>query len=584
MQPKQTSLINNPVVRIRFWYVLLTLVFAVFVIRLFYLEIIRHDYYRKAAISSQLKEYEIQAPRGGIKAHDGEEMVSIVLNEPRYTLFADPKYVKDPKQAGLLLANALGGQAEDYETKLRASSRYAVLAKKLTKEQKDKVDQLKLLGIGTKETAIRTYPQGSLAAQLLGFVNDDGNGTYGIEQYLDAELKGKPGELKAITDAQGVPLAANKDNIEKAPEAGKTVELTIDIPMQKQLEDLLKSGLDSAKSKSGSALIMDPYTGAIKAMANYPTFNPAEFYKVEDASVFSNPAVMSPLEVGSVMKPLTAAAAIDKGVVNKNTTYYDPSKIEVDGFTIKNIEEDGGPGTRSVQDILQLSLNTGATWLLEQMGGGQINAKARTTWYDYMTKHYGFGAPTGIEQGYENGGTIPDPNKGYGLNLQYANTSFGQGMTATPLQIATALSSVVNGGTYYRPRLVDGYISARGEETPEAPDVVRENVISGNASQQVVEMMEYVASKNIFPHFRDGYSVGGKTGTAQIAKPGGGYYDDKYNGMYMGFVGGAKPQYVIVVRVNEPKKPGYAGSQAAQPIFVTLANMLINNFDITPKM
>ncbi|MDB5164025.1 MAG: putative Peptidoglycan glycosyltransferase [Candidatus Saccharibacteria bacterium] len=577
----------SPTTRIRVWYGLLAIIMAVFVVRLFYLQVIRYNHYHIAALQTQLKQYEIPPARGIIEAHEGDQVVPIVLNEPRYTLFADPKYVKDPAQAAGKIQGNIGGDYSQYINVMKQNSRYAVLAKKLTKEQKDKLDKLNLLGIGTREEDYRTYPQGPLAAQLLGFVNDEGQGKYGLEQYLNKELQGTPGELKAITDAQGVPLAANKDNVLKAPKSGDRVTMTIDIAMQRQAEDILKAGLDAAKSKSGGAIIMDPYTGAIKAMANYPTYNPGEFYKVTDANAFNNNDVSSPLEVGSIMKPLTAAAALNQGVVNANTTYFDPSRFTIGDATVTNIEEDGGPGTRSISDILSLSLNTGATWLLMQMGGGEVNQKARDAWHDYMVNHYQFGKPTGIEQGYEAGGSIPDPDKGFGLNIQYANTAFGQGMTATPLQMGAALSSLVNGGTYYQPHLIDRTTAADGRITTKQPTIIKNGVVSANVSTTLVGFLENVINRNHItygmPNLRSQFMIGGKTGTAQIAKPTGGYYEDKYNGMFMGFVGGNKAQYVIVVRVDQPGITGYAGSKAAAPIFGNLTNMLIDNFGVLPK-
>ncbi len=578
----------TPIQRIRVWYALLLLLTAIFIVRLFYLQIIRHDYYQNAALSGQLKQYEIPASRGVIEAHSGDAVIPIVLNEIRYTLFADPVYVKDPRVAADALARAIGGRAQDYENKIRTSdTRYVVLAKKLSKQQHEQIDRLELKGIGTREVPQRTYPQGSLAAQVLGFVNDEGEGTYGLEEALDKELKGTPGQLKAITDARGIPLAANKDNIVTEPQAGLRTTLTIDIGLQQQLEDILKTGLDRAKSGSGSALIIEAKTGAIKAMANYPTYNPAEFYKVEDGNVFNNAAVTAPLEVGSIMKPLTVAAALDLGVVNKNTTYYDPGVWRIDDARVTNIEEVGGAATKSISDILQQSLNTGATWLLMQMGGGEINAQARTRWYEYMTRHYHFGQTTGIEQGYEAEGTVPSPTDGFGLNIQFANTAFGQGMTQTPLQIAAALASIVNGGTYLRPRLVERTASSPGKAVTTLPEILTKNVIKPEVSRDVRELMEYAFSKNHrgygMAQLRPEFSIGGKTGTAQVPKPGGGYYDDRYNGMFLGYVGGDEPQYVIVVRVNEPKIAGYAGSKAAGPIFVDLTNVLMNNFGVTPR-
>ncbi len=586
MQPYQDSVLHQ-LRRIRIWYAVLLLVSALFVIRLFYLQVIRHDYYQKAALSDQLKQYQIPAERGTIVAHSGNATAPLVLNETLYTLFADPQYVKDPWQTARKIQDVIGGNPQDYEKAMRKDTRYAVLAKKLTKEQRAKVDTLQLKGIGTREAVYRTYPQGQLAAQLLGFVNDEGLGKYGLEQALDKDLKGAPGMLKAITDAQGVPLASNRDNVQIAPTPGKKLVLTIDLGMQQQLEDILKQGLESAKSQSGSAFILDPNSGAIKAMANFPTYNPAEFYKVSDPSLFTNGIVSAPMEVGSTMKPLTAAAALDQGVVKKDTTYYDPSKFKIGDATVTNIEEDGGPGTRSVSDILQLSLNTGATWLLMQMGGGEINQKGRVAWHNYLTDHYQFGKKTGIEQGYEAEGYLPGPTDGFGLNIQYANMSFGQGMAITTLQLGAALAGVVNGGTYYRPHLVDAYIDGSGKEVGNRPLAVKTGVVKSDVGNTIKDMMEYVVSKNYLTYGmqrpRPEYSIGGKTGTAQVPKPGGGYYEDRFNGTFMGFVGGDKAQYVIVVRVNEPKIGGYAGSKAAAPIFGKLANMLIDNFSVTPK-
>lgn len=587
MRPQTAPPFLSPLVRIRIWYALILLCSAIFVVRLFYLQVIKHDYYQTKALSGQLKEYQIPAERGVISAHNGASIVPIVLNETFYTLFADPVYVKDPGKAADGIARVIGGNAKDYEEALKSEdTRYVVLAKKLTKEKSEAIDKLELKGVGTRKVPYRTYPQGGLAAQVLGYVNDEGVGQYGLEQALDKELNGKPGQLKAITDAAGVPLAANKDNVMTEPQAGAALTLTIDVGMQQQLEDILKAGLERAKSESGGALILEAKTGAVKAMANYPTYNPAEFSKVSNGSAFNNSVVTESLEVGSTMKPLTAAAALDLGVVNRNTTYHDPSRYKIGDATVTNIEEDGGAGTRSVQDILQLSLNTGATWLLMQMGGGEINQKARERWHDYMVNHYQFGKKTGIEQGFEDGGSIPDPNNGFGLDIQYANTAFGQGMRATPLQMAGALASVLNGGTYYQPHLIEK--TANGDkEAITKPKVVTSTVVKPEVGKAIKEMMEYTVAKNksVYGFRQDypAYSIGGKTGTAEVPKDGGGYEKDIFNGTFMGFVGGNEAQYVIVVRVNKPKIGGYAGSKAAAPIFVDLTGMLINNFGVTPR-
>lgn len=578
---------NYSVNRLRLYFALVAIIFGVFLIRLFYLQIIKHDYYRQAALANQLKEYEIKAERGTIEVHDRGNVIPLVLNEKLYTLFADPKFITDTKDASLKIVAVIGGNADDYQSKMKVQTRYSVLAKKLTAEYRTKLDDLKIKGIGTREEQYRTYPQGSTASQILGFVNDEGKGTYGVEQFFDSELKGTPGLLKAITDASGVPLVSSKDNVVNQPKAGKKVVLTIDLSMQRQLEEILKTGLENGRAQSGSALIIDPNTGKVKAMANLPTYNPAEFYKVEDTALFTNPSVSAPLEIGSSMKPLTVAAALDKGVIGPDTTYFDPGIWTYDGYKITNIEEHSGSGNRSIKDVLQMSLNTGAVYVLKQFGGGELNEKGRIAWHDYLTNRYRFGKLTGIEQGYEAEGSVPDPKEGFGLNLQYANTSFGQGLSMTPLQMAAAFSSVINGGIYYRPHLVDYFVDEQGNKQERKPEVLNNGVIKPAASQQIKDLLNYSFSKNHLVYgmknLRSEYDIGGKTGTAQIAKPGGGYYEDRYNGTFVGYIGGDNPEYVIFVRVNEPKIGGYAGAKAAAPIFSSTVNMLIDNFGVTPK-
>jgi cell division protein FtsI/penicillin-binding protein 2 len=590
MQQAPRGSLVSPVQRARTWYGVLLVVFAVFTVRLFYLQVIRYDYYKQAALNSQLKEYEVQAPRGTISAHMGDGVVPLVLNQKLYTLYADPTLVEHPDVVASKLQGIIGGKGSDL-TKLLTTknTRYVVLQKKLSPDQSKRILAFKFPGVGTQEQDYRIYPQGAMASQLLGFVNDEGTGEYGVEQALNKVLKGIPGQLKAVTDVNGVPLAASSGNLSTAPVAGENVVLTLDMGMQAQMEQILAREEQSLKAKGLSAVIMDPNTGAIKAMANVPTYDPAHYREVSDPSVFQNAAVTNAIEPGSIMKTLTTSAALDQGVIQPDTTFYDPAHWLIDDFNITDIEEDGGPGEQSVASTLNLSLNTGATWMLMQMGGGQINQKARTTWYNYMVKHFLLGQETGIEQGYEAGGYVPGPqNNGAGINLTYANTAFGQALTATALQMSGALSSVVNGGTYYQPYLVDRTVSADGRTTITKPKVLENHVVSQQVGRELIPLMEYVVREHYlagYPYlnFSSNYSVGGKTGTAQIAKPGGGYYDNEFNGTYMGFVGGDHPQYVIVVYTIQPQVNGYAGSMAGQPIFADLAHMLINNFGVTPK-
>jgi len=583
--------VSLAVKRVRIWYGLLLCILVIFGFRLFYVQIIHYDHYKNAALSDQLKQYQIPAARGLIEARDSNgNVVPIVLNQQLYTLYADPTYIKHADALAEKVAAIVGGHPSDYISQLTAKdTRYAILAKKLTAAQKSKITALKEPGLGTQEQDYRTYPQGSLGAQLLGFVDTNGSGQYGIEQALNKQLSGTPGQLKAITDLNGVPLAASKNNIETPPVNGSNAVLTIDLGMQAQMEKILQDQYQKTKSKGLSAVIMDPSNGQIKAMANYPTYDPANYQKVDDQTLFQNAAVSNAIEPGSTMKLLTTAAALNQGVISPNTSFYDPAHWLVDGFNITDIEEDGGARQQTIATLLDLSLNTGATWELMQMGGGQINAKARNAWYDYMANRFRFGHDTGIEQGYESTGYVPKPlDTGSGINLTYANTSFGQAITMSALQMAAADSSILNGGTYYQPYLVDQIVGANGRVIKTAPKVLKQNVVSSQVSQEMQPLMEYVVQHHLqsgfsYLNFPGNYIVGGKTGTAQIADPKGGYYADKFNGTYAGFVGGDKVQYVIVVFNNQPNVAGYAGSYGGQPVFADLAHMLINGGYVAPK-
>ncbi len=575
MPPPRNNQAKVSISNLRFdmFYGLLILIFAVFIVRLFYVQVIKHEDYKQAALSGQLKQYSIPAERGIIEAYSGNSVVPIVLNEEVYTLFADPVYVADKKAVAEQLSKITGDKAKDYLAKMSKDTRYAVLAKKLDNKKKTAIEKLKFKGVGLRTESIRAYPQGDLAAQLLGFVNDGGQGTYGIEQFMDSQLAGTPGELKAITDIRGVPLVASKDNVLKDPVNGQKIRLTIEIGMQKKVEELLKEHLPTVNSKSGSAIVLDPNNGAIKAIANYPSYNPSRYFDVKDAALFTNPAVSSPLEVGSIMKTLTVATGLNSGAIKVNQTFYDPAQFTVDGYTIHDVAEDGGAQTRSISDILKFSLNSGATWIMMQLGGGQINEKARKLDYDYLTNHYFFGQKTGVEQGYEAPGVVPDPSEGFGLNIKYANMAFGQGLTVTPLQMAAAFAATINGGTYYQPHLVDDGKGA-------ASKIKKQNIISPKISAQLRSLHENSVNTHYTSLIHPGYKIGGKTGTAQIAGSNGKYRTDVFNGTFIGYIGGDKPAYVIMIRINEPHVSYFAGAAAAAPLFKKISDMLIDNFSI----
>jgi cell division protein FtsI/penicillin-binding protein 2 len=228
--------------RIKIYYIALVLISIIIGVRLFYLQVLKHDYYENLALSSQLKQFEIPADRGGIYAYDGTEIVPLVLNETRYRIVADPEIITDSEKTAKDLESVVNIPADQIKSIIERDSRYEIIANKQTKEVKDKIDSLKLAGIFTNEKVpLRVYIQGSIAGQILGFVNDEAEGNYGIEQYFNDELTGTPGRVKALTDQNNVPLLATSDNLLVDPVDGKDIVLTIDVAMQRQVEEILKT-------------------------------------------------------------------------------------------------------------------------------------------------------------------------------------------------------------------------------------------------------------------------------------------------------------------------------------------------------
>ena len=511
------------------------------------------------------------------------EPVVLAVNESRYTIFADPSYVKDPATTAGTLSPILGLPKDEVEAKLNKKLRYVILAKKVSKDVKSKVETVKAKGIAWKEERIRTYPQGATGANVLGFVNDEGLGSYGVEGSLNKLLMGTPGTIRAVTDRQGIPLVQNKDNVVTEPIHGDDIVLSVDQTIQRIAEEEIKIGVEKTGSKSGSVVIMEASTGRVAAMAGYPTYDPSQYSKTEDPSVFKNKAVSDPMEPGSIIKTLTAGAAIDVGAVTKDTTYFDSGTQDIDGTVIRNVANVGS-GTKSIFDILRYSLNTGAIFLLKQMGGGEINEKARTAWHTYLTDHYLFSRNPGIEQEEATKGYIPSPTEGDGLRIQYANTSFGQGLSMSILQFSSALSSVVNGGVYYQPTVVYGTRNDDGGVDIQNPAIVRTDVVSKNTSLAVVDLMKQYVDITFPETRREGFILGGKTGTAQVPKTDGssGYRDDVYNATFAGFIGRDEPKYVVVLRLDEGSATSnFTGFNSAKPVFVGIANGIMDNVPIS---
>lgn len=557
------------------------LVIAAIGLRLVQLQIVDHRHYLALARASQSHKYEVLPTRGQIYALDGSQTSPLVLNQSLNTLYADPKFITNKDSTALALATAAGGSASNYKKLLSTDSEYVVLAKKLSKDLSDKVAALHLAGVGLKAENYRLYPEGALASQLLGFVNADGQGQYGVEGYFDTQLAGKPGLLDATTDINGIPIAT-ANNYLKPPVNGDSYVLTIDRNIQAQVEKYLAVGVQAVGAPSGSAIVMDPTTGAIKAMANYPTYDPSNFSTVKDYSVFANSVVSNAFEPGSGFKTFTMAAGLDSGKVTPTTTYNDTGSVVINGYTVKN-SENRVYGSETMGDVIQRSLNTGVIFVLRSMGAdvNKITPTSKQAFYSYLTGHFNFGIKTGVEQAGESAGRVNAPSAS---DVNYANMSFGQGLTVTMVQMVQGYAVVANGGTLYQPYLVQQVIHPDGSTTTTKPKVLKSHVISAQTAAQTTTMLQGVVDRGTGQATKvPGYKIAGKTGTAQVARADGNGYDPTKNiGSFTGFGPVGNPKFVMMVRINEPKVQGFAESTTV-PVFGQITTWLLRYLAVPPS-
>lgn len=566
---------------------LLLFVMIVYVGRLFYLQVIRHDYYVAQADGEQLKSRTIPAKRGVIYALDGSKPVPLAMNQTVYTVFADPQIIKNDEAVAKVVNEIAGGNVRNNFEKLltKKKTRYQIIATKLTHTQAEKLKAKNLLGIGFHEETQRVYPEGMLASQALGFVNAEGNGNYGVEAALNDRLRGTDGQLRTVTDVRDVPLTIGDQNIHIPAKDGDNMVLSIDRNIQSYAEDALKRGLDKVGASQGSVLVMNPNNGQILAMANYPSYDPAEFWKVQDAAVFNNAIISAPYEPASVIKTFTLATGIDKGVITPQSTYYNTDKIRVEDITVENAFK-GLTGTISMQDVLNNSLNTGTVTVAQRLGdGANINRQARDTMYDYFYNRFGLGHSTGVELANESAGLVisPDDSSGEGNAVRYSNMTFGQGLNVTMVQVAAGFSSVINGGSYYQPTVVAGTLAADGKSVDKHEAKLVRQSISGSTSGAMRGML--TSARQSVAYMRDadkpGYTIGGKTGTAETLKNGV-YIKSETVGTYLGFGGKDAPEYVIMVQVAAPNR-NLEGGLHASPIFTDVSNWMIEYLSIPPK-
>lgn len=561
---------------------------AIFIVRLFYIQVIQHDTYVAQADKEQVKQFTLHAKRGEIYAMDGSTPTKLVMNQTVYTVWADPTQVTDKNAVISALNSIAGGNVRDNFAQYldMNHSRYQVLATKVTMQQAEMLKKKRLAGIGFDAVSQRVYPEGQLASQVLGFVDANGEGKYGFEQANDAQLKGKDGLLKTVTDIRDVPLTVSDKNIRQPAVNGQNMVLTIDRNIQAETEQALAEGAEKSGADHASAIVMDPQTGKVLAMANVPTYDPSQLNKVTDVAQLNNDIISAPYEPGSDIKTFTVATGVDKGVITPSSTYDNTGQIKVDDITINNATKTAAvTGNITMQTALNWSLNTGMVTIAERLGDGNyITKQARDTMYNYFYNRFRLGKATGIELANEQQGVVISPDDVQGNAVRYSNMSFGQGMDVTMLQVASGFCSVVNGGVYYNPTILNGIVSDDGVFSEAKNAGKTTGVITPATSLVVREMVHEAHYATYNPHDgSDRYFVGGKTGTSQTIKNGK-YINDQTIGTYLGFGGATadNPRYVIMVEISDKDKSMGGGSDA-KPIFNKISNWLINYLGLTPQ-
>ena len=565
----------NPLWRIRLIALGLVLITGLFMVRLFYLQVVRGPELAEQADRQYLKPLDKPFDRGTIffTNKDGS-LFSAATVKTGYNLTINPEMITNPEAAFHSLVAAL--PTVDHDTFVYKASKpgdqYEVIANRLPENTANLIKTLSQPGFSVVKERWRFYPGETLAAHTLGFMAYRGSdyvGLYGLEKTYNNILTRADTPSFSQFFAQlflGIGGGFFTDDNKKG---GGDVVSTIEPTVQNYVESELAKVTAEYKAESAGAIVMDPKTGEIYSMAAWPTFNPGD--KQGDINILTNPLVERVFEMGSIVKALTMASALDAGVVKPDTTYFDAGHLTLNGSTISNYDGKGR-GTVDMQQVLNQSLNTGAVFAMQQLG--------RDRFRRYLTS-FGVGEKTGIELPDEVGGLIN--NLRSTRDIEYATASFGQGFAMTPVETIRALSALGNGGYLPPPHVVKEVKYEDGsEEVAKFP--VGRRVLSGATSEEITRMLVRVVDEALrggtvkMPHYR----IAAKTGTAQIANlQDGGYYPDRYLHSFFGYFPAYDPKFIVFMYIVHPQGVQYASETLTLP-FMDVAKFLISYYNLPP--
>ncbi|MCW2989275.1 MAG: Peptidoglycan glycosyltransferase [Solirubrobacterales bacterium] len=534
------------------------LCFLVIVGRAFWLQGVQGGALASEAISQQTETVTVPGLRGSLLDRSGNELAA---SENAVTVFATPYQVKNPPQAAKKLASILELDKTEVLESLTASNGFSYVAHKVSLGQAGRIERLKLEGIGELPDSRRTYPQGEMAGQVIGAVGSENQGLTGLEAGQESVLSASDGERRIVRDALGDPIRL--ETVQEA-ENGEDIQLTLDPQIQKETERVLAGVGETYAPKGATAIVMDPRTSQIMAMANWPPVNPNDLTSASNEDLM-NRATGFTYEPGSTFKAFTVSAALQEKLVTPTSSFVLPPSIRVADRTIKDAEA-RPTETMSVAEILARSSNVGAVTI-----GLKVGAEKFSKWID----RFGFGRPTGVQFPAEEQGIVPELSQYSGSTI--GNLPMGQGLAVTPMQMMAGYAAIADGGILRQPQLIERI----GDEPVHEPKGHR--VIDAGVAAQVREMLEGVlaaggtASEVSVP----GYTLAGKTGTAEVAENGT-YSETKYVASFIGFAPAQDPKFLAAVIVDQPQGEIYGGSVAA-PAFGQIAAFSLPYLGVAPE-
>lgn len=553
--------------RLGFARMIFALIFLAIAGRAFQLQIVQGDKLKRLGQRQQLKEWIVLPKRGAVLDRANEPLA---LSLEARSVYVRPHRIRQKEAVARSLAKILGLNGADVKQKLVSDKPFVWIKRQVSPEEADQIQALNVDGVGMSYEPHRYYPQGPLAGQVIGFVNRDSEGLEGLELQYNDYIRGETGSSMIERDALGRRVLAQGVEGLRIPPGGD-VYLTIDTSIQHLAEKELESTVVKNRAKAGVAIVVEPFTGEVLALANYPSFDPNNFSK-ESAQQRRNRAVADSFEPGSIFKTILAAAALEEGVVGKEDLFY--CEMGKYAFGGKIIHDTHPNGWLPFYKILQVSSNIGFTKVAEKL--------KKDRYFKYIEK-FGFGKITGVDMPGEIPGLLRRPESWSMVDL--ATHAFGQGISVTPMQMIMAYAAVANGGFLMRPYVVNRVVSPNGEVLAQnQPHVVR-RVISQKTSEALASMLKGVTSEggtgtmaNI-----EGFDVAGKTGTAQKADLAhGGYAAKKRVASFVGFVPADDPRLVVLVLVDEPEVNVYGGVVAA-PAFRDIARGALRQLAVAPQ-